>query len=205
MIPLGMRMRIMNFPGVRLSRCTSPTHLSRVLKSAFSTSSQSISPERMAAAYSYTELKMVVASLASFAFSMGLPSAARLIASSGRNDVPVAPSHFLSGCARGRCAEKGLPSGETVSGVPVSIKASSEVLEMSSVVSEASTSWSQVAHTKPNGGGHSTGTIKTGRDVLEAAPSLAEEWVTVRFKSTAPLTICRFSAAMQATSCKKPI
>ena len=52
MMPLGMRMRIMNLPGVRLSRCTRPTHLRRVLKSAFSTSFQSISPERMAAAYS---------------------------------------------------------------------------------------------------------------------------------------------------------
>ena len=55
-VPLGTRIRIMNLPGVRLSRCTRPTHLRRVLKSAFSTSFQSISPERMAAAYSYTWL-----------------------------------------------------------------------------------------------------------------------------------------------------
>ena len=51
-MPLGVRIRIMNLPGVRLSRWTSPTHLSRVFMSIFSTSSQSIVPARMAAAYS---------------------------------------------------------------------------------------------------------------------------------------------------------
>ena len=80
--------------------------------SAFSTSFQSISPERMAAAYSYTELKMVVASLASFAFSIGLPASARSSASGGRKDVPVSPVHRFSGCSSGRCAGKGVPTGE---------------------------------------------------------------------------------------------
>merc|ERR1719440_532647 len=100
-----MRMRIMKRPGVRLSRCTRPTHLSRVFMSAFSTASQSSSPERMAAANSYTLLNAVVASFASFAFSIGLPAAARSRASSGKKEEPVGPSHVG-------------PAGPTFHGIP---------------------------------------------------------------------------------------
>jgi len=130
-------MRIMNLPGVRLSRCTIPTHLSRVLKSAFSMLSQSVSPDRIAAAYSYTLLKMVVASLASLTFSIGLPSSAREIASSGRNDVPVLPVHFFSICASGRWAEKGVPMGETAIGVPVTAVSRSALVAAAAALADA--------------------------------------------------------------------
>ena len=96
-MPFGVRSRIMKRPGVRLSRWTRPTHLSRVFMSAFSMSFQSSSPARIAAAKAYTSLNAAVASFASFAFSIGLPSAARSTASSGRNEVPVSPDHVGPG------------------------------------------------------------------------------------------------------------
>ena len=60
-----------------------------VSRSAFSTSSQVISPSRILRAYSYTSTKAEVPSLASLAFSMGLPAWARSRVSLGKNEVPV--------------------------------------------------------------------------------------------------------------------
>eukprot|EP00967_Tisochrysis_lutea_P142687 scaffold264052_cov30-Tisochrysis_lutea.AAC.4 len=109
-MPLGTRSRNMKRPGVRLSRCSMPQYLSREFMSAFSTSSQVSEPSRIFAANSYTSVHAEVGSLASLAFSIGLPSLARSIASSGRNSIPVC--FMRAGRARG--AEFGMVSAPAI-------------------------------------------------------------------------------------------
>ena len=64
-------------------------------------------PARMAAAYSYTSEKAFVPSLASFTFSIGLPSFARSIVSVGRKEVPVTVLSAVSVITRPRSRRTG--------------------------------------------------------------------------------------------------